>query len=99
MDFTAILDAGYIEDDAAKAAIEAATAHMHQTGPYVVLGVYRKGAVTLQFEQNTAAETLGGGLIATITHPAVCVLSGPNGRVACDAADTELILAVASDLS
>lgn len=92
---------GFVEDDtlASARAEKASQDNMHQTGPYVIHGVWRKGAVTLVFEQNTAAEEMGGGMSAVIQHPAVCVVSGPKGSAACNPADVKLILALAEELA
>lgn len=93
--------AGFTQDDDLKTAHEeqADKNGMHEAGPYVVHGVWKKGLVTLVFEQNTSAEDLGGGMNAVIQHPVVCVVSGPNGKAACNPDDTELILALVKDLS
>jgi hypothetical protein len=101
MDNKALEKAGFKHDDELKSAHEEAADknEMHKDGPYVVRGVWKKGLVTLLFEQNTAAEPMGGGMNAIIQHPAVCVVSSPKGRVACNADDTELILSLAADLS
>lgn len=70
---------------------------LSHNGAYVVQDVWQKGLVTLLFEQNTATQTING-LTAAISHPAVCILSSPEGRVAVNANDADLILSVASDL-
>lgn len=78
---------------------EAADANgMSHNGAYVVKGVWERGQVVLTVEQNTAREDENAdGSQITVTHPAVCVVSSPLGSVACNAADTELILALAQD--
>lgn len=101
MDMKALEAAGFQPDDELKAAHEeqAANDGMDESGPYVIHGAWRKGLVTVFVEQNTVAESLDGGIEATIQHPSVCVVSGPKGKVACNAEDTELILAIVSGLS
>lgn len=101
MDAAALKKAGFKHDDETKAAHEehATTNDMHKDGPYVVHGVWKKGLVNLLFEQNTAAEPMGGGMSAVIQHPHVCIVSGPKGRVACNADDMDLILAMVSEVS
>lgn len=87
-------DAGFKHDDESKDAhVELADrVNMHESGPYVVHGVWKKGLVTVKIEQNTAAEPMGGGLSAVIQHPPVALVSGPNGTVACNPDDIELAL-------
>lgn len=101
MDKAALEKAGFVADSELvdSHAQSADKRGMHKGGEYVVHGAWRRGAVALLFEQNTAAEPMEGGLTATVTHPAVCVVSSPYGRVACNAADTALILAIADDLA
>lgn len=101
MNIDALKAAGFKDDAKLHAAHEeqATENKMHDGGPYVVHGVMKKGSVTVLFEQNTAPEEIGGGMKAVISHPAVCVVSGPNGRAACNPDDTELILHLAEQLS
>lgn len=101
MDTVAWEAAGFTHDDELKSAHEAqANKHkMHDSGPYVVHGVWRRGLVNLIVEQNTAVEEISGGLTAAIQHPTVCVVVGPGGRAACNVADTALILQLAEELS
>lgn len=101
MDVKALEDSGFVHDDDMKSAhTDNATKNgMSDFGPYVVHGVWRKGLVTVLCEQNTAPEPMGGGMSAIISHPAVCVVSGPNGKAACNAEDTELILVLATELA
>jgi hypothetical protein len=101
MDIKALEKAGFKHDDELKSAHEeqADKNSMHETGPYVVHGVWRKGLVSVLFEQNTAAEEMGGGMKAVIQHPAVCVVSGPKGRAACNPDDTELLLLLVEELA
>lgn len=101
MNSDALTSAGFAEDAELKTATEASAEKngLSASGDYVVLSAWKKGLVTLLFEQNTAPEDLGSGLTATVTHPAVCIVSSPRGRIACNAGDTELILNVAEDLS
>lgn len=101
MDKKTLESAGFTQDEALKSAHEeqADKNSMHDAGPYVVHGVWTKGLVTLLFEQNTAAEDMGGGMKAVIQHPSVCVATGPKGKAACNPDDTELILRLVEDLS
>jgi hypothetical protein len=58
---------------------------LRATGPYEVLGAWRKGEVSVVVEQNT--DQAG-------THEPVAVVDGPNGfRVACSPDDHDLLLA------
>lgn len=100
MNVTALKKAGFVEDGDLKAAHEKAADknNLSASGKYDVLGVLKRGLVTLMFEQNTASEPSSDGLTVSVSHPAVCVVSGPAGRVAVNAADTDLILSVAADL-
>jgi hypothetical protein len=86
MDIKALEKAGFKHDDELKSAHEeqADKNSMHETGPYVVHGVWRKGLVSVLFEQNNAA---------------VCVVSGPKGRAACNPDDTELLLLLVEELA
>lgn len=99
MDIKTIEADGFKHDDEMKSAhvANAEKNKMSDSGPYVVDGVWRKGIVTLLFEQNTCPEHMGGGMSAIISHPAVCVVSGPNGKAACSADDTDLILSLANE--
>lgn len=101
MNITAVESAGFTHSDDLKAAhVEQADKNgMHETGPYVVQGVWQKGLVSILVEQNTAAEPMGGGMNAIIQHPAVAIVSGPKGKAACNPEDTELLLALADSLS
>jgi hypothetical protein len=101
MDIAALESAGFVHDDELKAAHEehAERYEMHATGPYVIHGMWKKGLVTLLFEQNTASEPMGGGMSAVIQHPPVCIVSGPRGRLACTADDVELILSLVDEVS
>lgn len=100
MDSDALKKAGFVEDRAMKTSTEDAAEKngLNVGGAYVVLGAWKRAQVTLLFEQNTAPEPVGTGLTATVTHPAVCIVSSPRGRVTCNAEDTELILNVVHDL-
>lgn len=55
---------------------------LHESGPYVVDGVLRKGAgdtaVTVTVEQNTSDEDLAGGMTAKVTYPPVAIIEGPQ---------------------
>lgn len=95
MDTSALLAAGFVPDDTAKANTEAAAerAGMHASGPYAVHAVLRRGGVLVALEQNTSED---GDVL--VTYPAVCVVSGPKGTVACSAKDTDLILQLATDV-
>jgi hypothetical protein len=97
--YAALTDAGFVNnaDLQGKYEAKAERDNLSHNGDYVVLGTWTKGVVTLLFEQNTATEDIGG-LSAAITHPAVCVISSPTGRVACNATDVDLILAVADEI-
>lgn len=101
MDQKQLLKAGFKHSDELRSAHQDAAAanNMSHNGQYDVNGVFTKGLVTLVFEQNTCPEPLEGGLDVTITHPPVCIVSGPKGKATCRADDTELILAVADSLS
>jgi hypothetical protein len=58
---------------------------LRMTGPYEVLGAWRKGDVTVVVEQNT--DQAG-------PHDPVAVIDGPSGyRVACNPDDTDLLAA------
>jgi hypothetical protein len=93
-DAIAVLEkAGFKHDDELKSGHEeqAEKNDMHQSGPYVVHGVWKKGLVTVLLEQNTAAEPMGGGMSAIIQHPPVAVISGPQGRGSCNPDDVEAL--------
>lgn len=95
----ALSAAGFAPDEAARAAYErfASGQGMNTGGPYTVLAVWRKGAVTLVFEQNTSIEPTTNGLTTSISHPPVCVVTTPAGSVSCNADDLTLILHLAGE--
>jgi hypothetical protein len=101
MDVDKLIAAGFTHDDDLKAAQEqfAVSTGMHTGGPYVVQGAWRRGLTTLLFEQNTAPEPSVSNRVVSISHPAVCIVTGPQGKAACDAEDIDLILWVADDLA
>lgn len=101
MDISTLEKVGFKRDDDLKSAheVHADENGMHATGRYVVDSVWKKGLVTVLFEQNTAAEDLGGGMAAVIQHPSVCIVSGPKGKAACNPEDTELILTLIQELA
>lgn len=96
----ALTAAGFTHDDELKDAhvTRADENGMHDSGPYVVHGVWKRGEVTVLVEQNTAKEDIGG-MRAAVDHPAVCLITGPKGRIAANPEDVELVLAVAEDLT
>ena len=98
MDTAALQAAGFTRDEGASHAYAdfASKNGLHSGGQYVVLGVWRRGGTTLLFEQNTTTEP-SNGLEITISHPPVCIVTTPSGRVACNAADIDLILLLAGE--
>lgn len=96
---SALEAAGFVHDDENKSHLEefATKSNMHQGGDYLVHGVWKRGMVTVHMEQNTTTEVVDG-LTSVVTHPSVAVISGPNGKVACSAADANGILDAADYL-
>jgi hypothetical protein len=72
--------AGFEPDDDLRTQLEgtAELVGMHTSGPYQVLGAWRRGDVAVHVEQNT--DQLGA-------HPPVAVVEGPHGRVAVNLSD------------
>lgn len=95
MDLSKLQDAGFVSDEELRAALEA-RAGLSDNGPHVVLHALKRGNVSAWIEQNSVRE--GGAFGPMITHPAVLVLDGPNGRVACSPEDLDLALRVADQL-
>lgn len=88
------LDSGMTsaEKDAADAA------QMDRGGPYVVHGVYTRGAVSVTVEENTDTRE-EDGVKSMTTYPVVAKISGPRGTVAAAAADAELVLRMVQEVS
>lgn len=99
IDVTGLEAAGFTHDDDAKGHLEefATKAGMHNGGDYVVHGVWKRGMVTVHIETNTNTE-VQDGISSVVTHPSVAVVSGPNGKIACNALEVEGILAAADQL-
>lgn len=95
-----LLDAGFKRDDKEREAHQsvADASDLDKGGPYFVQGVYKKGSVTIHFERNVSTLEQQG-METTTSHPQVCVISGPGGRVACSADDAELQLRVAEEVA
>lgn len=95
-----LLDAGFERDDSEREAHQsvADASGMDTGGQYFVRGVYKKGGVTVTFENN-ASEITQGGLTSQVQHPQACIIEGPGGRVACHANDTELQLHLAEEMA
>lgn len=95
-----LLDAGFERDDSERDAHQSVSdaASMDQGGQYFVRGVYKKGKVTITFENN-ASEITQGGLTSQVQHPQACIIEGPGGRVACHSNDTDLQLQLAEEMS
>lgn len=91
--------AGFQRDQALESAhaTAAQAKGLSANGEYLVQGAFRKGLVTLVFEQNTAADQSSDGLSIIVNYPAVCVVEGPSGKVACAASDLDLILQLAEE--
>lgn len=92
--------AGFVRDEDERDAHQsvADASNMDDGGPYFVRGKYKKGEVTLTFEINVSTMEQGG-MKSQITHPQVCVIESPKGRVACAASNTELQLQLAEELA
>lgn len=88
--------AGFESDETTKSYLEefAEKSNMHQGGPYEIHGVWKRAMVTVHVEQNTMTE-IQDGITSVVTHPHVAVVSGPNGKIACNATDVEAILSAA----
>lgn len=95
-----LTNAGFTRDEDERSAHQnvADASNMDNGGPYFVRGTYKKGEVSLTFEVNVSTMEQGG-MKSQITHPQVCIVEGPGGRVACDAANTELQLQLAEELA
>lgn len=61
--------------------------------------ILRRGDVTLHVEQNNKSGVPVGGATVTANYPQIVVLSGPAGKVAVAAGDTDLILAMAAQVA
>lgn len=95
-----LTDAGFMRDEDAREAAQADSDDNGTSngGEHFVRGVYKRDDVVITFEVNT--DTLRqSGTKAVITHPQVCIVEGPKGRVACSAADEGLQLRLAEELS
>lgn len=57
-----------------------------------------RGNVTIMIEQNVST-IIGDGLETMTKHPAVATVTGPRGRVTVNAAETDLILAMADEVA
>lgn len=92
--------AGFTRDEEERDAHQsvADASGMDDGGPYFVRGKYKKGDVTITFEVNVSTLEQGG-MKSQITHPQVCVIESPKGRVACSAQDTALQLQLAEELA
>ena len=97
-----LLDAGFVKDLTTKqwtdANAEATRAGMGNGGDYRLDYLLRRGDVTVQIEQNVST-LVQDGLETMTRHPAVAVVVGPRGRVACPANDTALILSMADSVA
>lgn len=93
-----LLDAGFTQrrDLADVAQAESNRLGLSAGGPHVIVAVLERGPVTLTIEQNSRDESNGGRIL----YPPVCIVEGPNGRVACQANDEfQLALTVAEDVA
>lgn len=98
----ALEQAGFTHADDLKAAHEerATKNGMHNSGPYVVHHVWTKGLLSIVLEQNTCPDgDETSGLSALVTHPPVCVVTGPGGRCAVSPNYIEGVLTLAEDLA
>ena len=57
-----------------------------------------RGNTTIMIEQNIST-IIGDGLETMTKHPAVATVTGPRGRVTVNAAETDLILAMADEVA
>lgn len=57
-----------------------------------------RGNTTVMIEQNIST-IVGDGLETMTKHPAVATVTGPRGRVTVNAAETDLILAMADEVA
>ena len=95
-----LLDAGFVYDyDKHTEGIQTAQdIGMDAGGPFAHQGVYVRGSVTIEIQQNTDTQT-AGGMEMTVKHPPVAVVEGPKGRCAANPANRAGVLELADELS
>lgn len=95
-----LVEAGFVLDSGMKSAEDEAAqaAELDRGGPYVVHGVYTRGAVSVKVEENTDTR-VEDGMKSMTTYPVVAVISGPRGTVTAAASDAELVLRMAQEVS
>lgn len=71
---------------------------MDNGGTYDLGYELARGPVSVMFEQNIST-VISDGLEVMTKHPAVAVIDGPRGRIACPAHDSELILAMVDQVA
>lgn len=96
MNTALLLSYGFVEDAEAKDVAEqnAAALGLSSNGTYTVHHVFTKGDVLVTIEQNQAAEDMGNGMSAMVTHPPVAVATGPKGRCSFNLEDRDAAKAV-----
>lgn len=96
MDTQAFQNAGFEPNASLKADFQAYSDRngLSANGRHEIVAAFRKGNVTVVVERNTVQQHQGYG----VTYPAVCVLTGPHGKVACDPTDIDLAVHLASTL-